>query len=279
MSRKKSWIKDGLMVTMFSLLILAVHPFFRIERGSGLSGTYFFMHMEIGYTQNGRLPAPERRVLPEPEYSGPDNTQALNEVYSKIGPGVVEQAVREIIEIMNENGRKGMFLAFPYFAEKYSGVLKEALSQGHLVGIHMHEKWKALTSNMSLEMLTNYIKSEKTRLEGAIGNEVIIFSYGPGLELDERLAPAGHPLVYGSLTDEEKKKFFQAVADAGFRFVQTALEYQGFIPSNLVILDNFRRTEPIMIGLPHSCELHSRNEVVWRQDYHISNLINQLYQR
>jgi len=232
---------------------------------------YYSMHMEIGYMEYGKA------VLPEPEWSGPNNTQALNEIYNKIEPGVVEQAVRNVIELMTRNGRRGVFLAFPFFAEKYSEVLKEALNQGHIVGIHMHENWKALTSKMDLATLTNYIRSEKKRLEEAIGKENIIFSYGPGVELDEGLPFPTRPLVYGSLTDEEKREFFQAIADAGFKFYISALEYQRFAPPNLVILDNFRRSPVVLIGLPHSYELHSRNEVVWTRDKYVRNLIvNQL---
>jgi len=241
-----------------------------------LSGTYYFMHMEIGYAVPGKF-RDESRVLPKPEYSGPNNTRALDEVYRKIKLGVVEQAVREVLDIMNENGKRGMFLAFPYFAEKYSGILKEILNKGHVVGIHMHENWKALASRMSLEQLTNYINSEKARLEKAIENKIIIFSYGPGVELDDIVRPPDHPPSFPSLNDEEKRRFFQAVANAGFKYIQTALEYQRFVPSTLAILDNFRRSRIVIIGLPHTCELVSRDEVVWRQNPNIRNLIEQLY--
>ena len=258
---------------MFTSFSADSRPFFRNEERLDPSRQYYFMHMEIGYTEYGRP------VIPQPEWSGPDNAQALNEIYNRIEPGVVERAVRDVVELMTKNGRNGVFLAFPFFAEKYSEVLKEALSQGHIVGIHMHENWKSLTSKMDLVTLTNYIRSEKKRLEEAIGKEIIIFSYGPGVELNDGLPFPTRPLVYGSLTDEEKFKFFQATADAGFKFSHTVLEYQAFTPPNLVILDNFRRSPAVLIGLPHSYELHSRNEVVWTRDEHVRNLINELGQR
>jgi hypothetical protein len=132
---------------------------------------------------------------------------------------------------------------------------------------------------MDLAALTNYIRSEKTRLEEAIGKEVVIFSYGPGVELNDGLPFPTRPLVNGSLTEEEKYKFFRATADAGFKFSHTVLEYQPYAPPNLVILDNFRRSPVVLIGLPHSYELHSRNEVVWTQNENVRNRIYELRQR
>jgi hypothetical protein len=119
----------------------------------------------------------------------------------------------------------------------------------------MHENWKTLSYNNSSEKLTEYIKSEKTRLDKAVGVEVSIFSYGPGIQFDNMWGKENPP-YYGSLTDEEKRKLFQSVKNAGFKFVQTAREYQVFLPPELRILADF--TE--LIGLPHSFEWHTQKE-------------------
>jgi hypothetical protein len=207
------------------------------------------IHMEVGYTENGT------RVLPEPEWSGANNTEVLEGVDNQIQRGVMKTAMMEVLRILDVYNVKAMFLVFPYFAEKYSELLDMALAKGHVVGIHMHENWKLLTSEMSLEELTSYIKSEKSRVEKAIGREVVVFSYGPGVQLDD-VGEKEPPPYYGSLTEDEKVKFFQAVANAGFGYIQSIEEYQEYIPTRLKFLVNNKLTM-----LPHTFEWYSRTSV------------------
>jgi len=215
-----------------------------------ISGKLFFAHMEVGFTGNRG-----EHVIPNPEWSGPANIRALDEIDKEILPGVVEQATHKVLKIMEKNRARGMFLAFPYFAEKHRTALKDAVSQNHVVGIHMHENWKALSSNLNAEKLTDYIRSEKARLDNAVGIETSVFSYGPGIQLDNMWGKENPP-NYGSLTDEEKIKMFQSLKNAGFNFVQTAREYKIYLPSDLRMLAEFAE----LIGLPHSFEWHTQEE-------------------
>ena len=219
-----------------------------MEEHQSISGKFFFAHMEVGFTTEWG-----ERIIPNPEWSGPANTRALDEVDVKVSLGVIDRTVSKVLQILERNQARGMFLAFPYFAEKHKEVLRNAMSHNHVVGIHMHENWKALSSNNSVEKITEYIKSEKTRLDKVVGVEVSIFSYGPGIQFDNMWGKENPP-YYGSLTDDEKKKLFQSVKNAGFKFIQTAREYQVFLPPELKILT------ADLIGLPHSFEWHTQRE-------------------
>jgi hypothetical protein len=221
-----------------------------MEEHQSIKGKFFFAHMEVGFSKARGEP-----IIPDPEWSSPSNNRALDEVEAKILPMVFERTMCKVLQILEQNKARGMFLAFPYFAEKHRDALRDAVSHNHVVSIHMHENWKYLSSNMSIEKLTEYIKSEKTRLEKMVGIEVSIFSHGPGIQLDNMWGKENPP-NYGSLTDGEKRKMFQSVKNAGFEFIQTAREYQVFMPSGLRLLSYY--TE--LIGLPHSFEWHTQKE-------------------
>ncbi len=212
----------------------------------------FFVHMEFGYSLGIK-----DHIVPDPEWSGPQNTQVLDDIDAQVLPGVVERATMEVLRIMRDCGAKGMLLVFPHFAEKHGGLLEAALSQGHIIGVHMHEDWKDTTSRMTIERLTAYIGSEKARVETAIGSKVSIFSYGPGIQLDD-MRGREPPPRYGSLTDMEKAKSFEAVSKAGFEYIQAPIEYRRFLPSNLKTLASCFE----LVGLPHSYEWHTRDRVI-----------------
>ena len=239
------------LIALFLLTLVVV----RSPANGSIEAIKIVIHMEVGYTENGT------RVLPEPEWSGANNTEVLEGVDSLIQRGVVKTAMAEVLRILDVYKVKAMFLAFPFFAEEHSEVLKMALAKGHVVGIHMHENWKLLTSELSLEELTSYIQSEKSRVEKAIGKEVVVFSYGPGVQLDD-VGEKEHPPYYGSLSEDEKIKFFQAVADAGFEYIQSIEEYRNLIPTKLKLLDG-------LTGLLHTFEWYSRTSV----DQDIMNII------
>jgi hypothetical protein len=219
-----------------------------MNKPQSIDGKFFFSHMEVGYTTTRG-----ERIIPSPEWSGPANSRVLDQIESQVSPGVIDRAVSKVLQILEKNKARGMFLAFPYFAEKHREVLRNALLQNHIVGIHMHENWKALSTNMSIERLGDYIKSEKIRMDKSIGTDVSIFSYGPGIQFDN-MGGKERPPYYGSLTDDEKRKLFQSVQNAGFKFIQTAKEYQAFLPPELELLT------AELIGLPHSFEWHTQKE-------------------
>jgi hypothetical protein len=211
-----------------------------------LSGKLFYSHMEVGYTtEQGD------RILPTPQWSGPSNKRALDQLDAQVAPGVVDRAASKVAEILSRNGARGLFLAFPYFAEKHSAVLKNALARNHVVGIHMHENWKAISGNNTAEGIAIYLKSEKKRIDAALGANLTIFSYGPGIQLDT-IGGKERPPDTGSMSDEEKRRMFQAVANAGFTFIQTAREYQEFLPAGLTLIT------ADLVGLPHSFEWHDQ---------------------
>ena len=251
---------------LFSLIVLTVIIFgFAIWRYSTqekpkLSGEYFFTHMEVGYTEGGTF-------IPKPEYSGPDNTEVLEEFDKQIRTGLEEEGIRKIIAILNKYRQKGMFLTFPYYAEKHSEALKEALKQGHLVGIHMHEDWQKIIPATSSEELTAYLKSEKRRVERAIGTKISIFSYGPGLSLDFETAkkiepsesPKGPPTPEEFvLTKDDVRKLFKSVLDAGFSYIQIPKEYEELLPSSLGGL--FQGESLFSMG--HTYDWHTRTELI-----------------
>ena len=206
--------------------------------------------MEVGFSK-----ARGEHIIPNPEWSGRDNIRVLDEIDVQVLPGVIERTMDKVLQILEKNRARGMFLAFPYFAERHGEALRNAGLRGHVVGIHMHENWKVLSSHMSVEELTDYIESEKARLDKAVGIEVSIFSYGPGIQLDSMWGKENPP-SYGSLTNEEKSKLFQSVKNAGFAFVQIAREYQAFLPPELGMLACFAE----LIGLPHSFEWYTQTE-------------------
>jgi peptidoglycan/xylan/chitin deacetylase (PgdA/CDA1 family) len=219
----------------------------------GRDQVYYFSHLEIGYTSN------DGYHIPDPEYSGPENTSALNEIDKEVGPGVDEEALRKVIDVLENRNRKGMFLAFPYYAERHGGrLLKRALERGHLVGAHLHEDWKKLVTTRDPAALTAYLRHEKERLERAVGAKTTIFSYGPGIQLDD-MGGRETPPKYGSLTDDEKKKLFDAVGRAGFRFIQVAGEYQRFLPPDLKPVETMGIS---LKGISHSFEWHDRRGVL-----------------
>jgi hypothetical protein len=217
-----------------------------MDSNQQLSGKFFFTHMEVGYTT-------ERgdHFIPNPQWSGPANQRTLNQLDAQVAPGVVDRAAIKVIEILTRNGARGLFLVFPYFAEKHSSVIKTALAQNHVVGIHMHENWKAISGNNTAEGMVLYLKSEKKRLETALGTQVAIFSYGPGIQLDT-IGGKERPPDTGAMSDDEKRRLFQAVANAGFTSIQTAREYQEFLPAGLALIT------ADLIGLPHSFEWHDQ---------------------
>jgi peptidoglycan/xylan/chitin deacetylase (PgdA/CDA1 family) len=221
-----------------------------MDNNQPLSGKLFFTHVEFGYTTDRG-----ERIIPNPEWSGPSNQRTLDEVDRKVERGVVDRAFNKVLDIMERNRARGLFLAFPYFAEKHPDLLKRALAGNHIVSVHMHENWKAITSNNKTEDITTYIKSEKARLEKAIGGTLTIFSYGPGIQFDT-MGGKERPPNYGILTEEEIRKLFQAIGAAGFTFIQTAREYQSFLPSGLQTLD------AELIGLPHSFEWYNQREEI-----------------
>jgi|WetSurMetagenome_2_1015567.scaffolds.fasta_scaffold13914_5 hypothetical protein len=209
-----------------------------------LTGKLFFTHMEVGYTT-------ERgdHFIPNPQWSGPSNQRTLDQLDAQVAPGVVDRAASKVVEILTRNGARGLFLVFPYFAEKHSAVLKIAIAQNHVVGIHMHENWKAVSANNTAEGIAIYLKSEKKRLDTNLGTQVTIFSYGPGLQLDT-IGGKERPPDTGAMSDDEKRRLFQAVANAGFTSIQTAREYQEFLPTELGLIT------ADLVGLPHSFEWH-----------------------
>jgi hypothetical protein len=210
------------------------------------TGTLYYTHLEVGYTtERGE------RILPNPQWSGPSNQRTLYQLDMQVASGVVDHATNKIIEIFTKNGVRGLFLAFPYFVERHSIILKVALSQNHLVGIHMHENWKAISSNNTVNDIARYIESEKNRIENALGTFVSIFSYGPGIQLDS-IGGREKPPNTGSMSDDEKRRLFQAVATAGFTQIQTAREYQEFLPAGLDLIS------ADLVGIPHSFEWHDR---------------------
>jgi hypothetical protein len=213
---------------------------------------YFYTHLEVGYTTEWG-----EHVLPNPEWSGPSNNRTLDETDSKVSPGLVDKTATEVLEILEHNRAKGVFLAFPYFAEKHPAIMKAAVAAGHLFGIHMHENWKALTAQNEADKITGYIKAEKTKLDTAVGAQSNIFSYGPGIQFDE-MGGKERPPNYGSLTDDEKRKLFQAISGAGFTLIQTAREYQPFLPAELKSVDTLGE----FIGIPHSFEWHTQRSQI-----------------
>ncbi len=250
-------MQDKVVTVFFIALFLLSLVVARSPANSAIEEIKVVVHMEVGYTENGT------RVLPQPEWSGINNTGVLESIDSQIQRGAVDTAMAEVLRILDVYGVKAMFLAFPYVAEKYSELLKTAIAKGHVVGIHMHENWKLLTSELSLNELTSYIKSEKNRIEKAIRGEIIVFSYGPGVLLDD-VDENEYPPYYGSLTEAEKIKFFQAVANAGFEYIQSAEEYQNLIPTKLKLLGG-------LTGLLHTFEWYSRTSV----DQNVMNNIKQ----
>jgi len=214
---------------------------------------YYFSHLEIGYTSNGG------HHIPDPEYSGPENTRALEELDRQIAPGLMEEALRKAIDVLEHHNQKGLFLAFPYYAESHGGrELRRAIEHGHLVGIHLHEDWKRLASRLDVEELASYIRREKERLERAVGTRTIIFSYGPGIQLDD-MGGRETPPQGGSLSYDEKMKLFDAVHRAGFRLIQAPREYYGLLPPDLKPLEAAGiRLESI----GHSFEWHDQHGVL-----------------
>jgi len=212
------------------------------------SDKFYFTHMEVGFTTRWG-----ERVIPNPEWSGPSNNRALDEVNFRVSPSVIDQTATKVLQILDRKQAKGMFLAFPYFAERHQAVLRNALAHNHVVGIHMHENWKLLTQNNTVEDVTLYIESEKERLDNAVGTKVTVFSYGPGIQFDT-IGGKERPPYYGALTDDEKRKLFQAIKNAGFNQIQTAREYEIFLPPELKLLSGD------LIGIPHSFEWHTERD-------------------
>jgi hypothetical protein len=105
-----------------------------MNKPQSIDGKFFFSHMEVGYTTTRG-----ERIIPSPEWSGPANSRVLDQIESQVSPGVIDRAVSKVLQILEKNKARGMFLAFPYFAEKHREVLRNALLQNHIVGIHMHE--------------------------------------------------------------------------------------------------------------------------------------------
>lgn len=237
---------------------------------------YFFTHMEVGYMEQippsreeirYRKPPRIRTVLPVPEYSGPYNTKILNKISMEIAPGLEEEGIRRITKILNKYKQKGLFMPFPYYAERHAEALKEVLKQGHLVGIHMHENWQKIVPAMTSEKLTAYIKSEKNRVERAVGKEIIIFSYGPGLSLDldtaKKIEPPDAPqreekLKQIVLTKNDVKKLFGSVANAGYKMIQIPKEYEEILPSGLQGLFQGESLFP----MAHTFEWHTRTGLI-----------------
>ena len=214
---------------------------------------YYIAHLEIGYTSNSG------RHIPNPEYSGPANRRALSELEKQIAPGVMEEALRKAIDILDQRHKKGLFLAFPCYAENHGArELRKALKRGHMVGAHLHEDWKKLVSSLGPGDLTSYFRTEKGRIERAVGVKINVFSYGPGIQLDD-MGGREAPPKSGSLTDNEKIKLFNAVSRAGFTFIQAPREYARFLPSDL------RPIEELGISLEsigHSYEWHDERGVI-----------------
>jgi hypothetical protein len=217
-----------------------------MQNNQSLSGKFFFTHMEVGYTT-------ERgdRITPTPQWSGPSNQRTLEQLDAQVAPGVVDRAASKVLEILERNGARGLLLAFPYFAEKHSAVLRNALAHNHVIGIHMHENWKAISSNNTAEGIAMYLKSEKKRIDTAVGADITIFSYGPGIQLDT-IGGKERPPDTGSMSDDEKRRLFQAVQNAGFTSIQTAREYQESLPAGLTLIT------AELVGLPHSFEWHDQ---------------------
>jgi len=62
--------------------------------------------------------------------------------------------------------------------------------------------------------------------------------------IQEQLAGKERPPDTGAMSDDEKRRLFQAVANAGFTSIQTAREYQEFLPTELGLIT------ADLVGLP-----------------------------
>ena len=256
---------------VFTILCLMVFPI--ITSSVAYAEPIYFTHVEIGYnaptqpekdfcigltnpTNLGKTQLSKDYCLSNPEYSNPANNDRLNAIEDDmISIYVEENDLAEAANILRNNNKKAIFLVFPYYAEKHANILKQLITQGFDVGIHIHEDWKELAKATPAK-IDEYLRSEKARLEKAIGRNVTFFSYGTGIELTGKDGT--------KLNSTEIMKIFKGIGDAGFKKVQTIDIYSsyakgvGLIPIYQCGVGHSYMYETCLIGLPHSFELHTR---------------------